>query len=298
MSVFKSHRFVPRDPAKAEEEMKAMRHRIDVGNRGSEGFALIVAILALTLLTLLGITLSVTTTTEVQIAANYKRSQQALYNAEAGLEVGKRVLQNMVWDNILPVARGTWSCSDLSTPSTCTPPSAPASRYTGAARDRENTGCDLRANAGYGIVLNDGTTVYENISTVPGMTSIVLPGTFTLWIRRPVIVNQVGTLQDYNTDNSTLVLTAEGTAPFTSSTATRLTTSARAVRVMEMTLTRNQNYCDGRAAQVGGGAEGNNKGDCSRIDNITANEALSDLGGQLSSGTQAGTGAEKSAGAL
>ncbi len=50
-----------------------------------QGFALVLAILALLLLTFLGLTLAVNTTTELQIATNFKWSQQALFNAEAGV---------------------------------------------------------------------------------------------------------------------------------------------------------------------------------------------------------------------
>jgi len=49
--------------------------------RSERGFALILAILSLMLLTFLGLTLATTTSTELQIATNYRWSQQALYNA-------------------------------------------------------------------------------------------------------------------------------------------------------------------------------------------------------------------------
>ena len=74
------------------------------GGSGAAGFALILAILALMLLTFLGLTLATMTSTELQIATNYRWSQQALYNAEAGLEYGKALLRNMNWSLILPDA--------------------------------------------------------------------------------------------------------------------------------------------------------------------------------------------------
>ena len=43
------------------------------------GFALVLALLALLLLTFLGLTLAVTTSTELQIATNYRWSEQARY---------------------------------------------------------------------------------------------------------------------------------------------------------------------------------------------------------------------------
>ncbi len=64
----------------------------DAVPKGEQGFALVLAILALMLLTFLGLTLATTTSTELQIATNYRWGQQALYNAEAGLEAGKVIL--------------------------------------------------------------------------------------------------------------------------------------------------------------------------------------------------------------
>jgi len=66
------------------------------------------------LLTFLGLTLATTTSTELQIATNYRWSQQALYNAEAGLEAARIVLSGIAdpttgWATRLPAARpGTW----------------------------------------------------------------------------------------------------------------------------------------------------------------------------------------------
>src|SRR5216683_6005882 len=74
---------------------------------GESGFALILAILALMLLTTLGLALAAITSTELQIATNYRWSQQALYNAEAGVEVGKIILRSVQpdWAAVLPPAR-------------------------------------------------------------------------------------------------------------------------------------------------------------------------------------------------
>ena len=81
--------------------------------------------MALMLLTFLGLTLAATTSTELQIATNYRWSQQALYNAEAGIEAGKIILRNIPsaisWDTILPtVQRG--ALGTRPTPSPLRPP--------------------------------------------------------------------------------------------------------------------------------------------------------------------------------
>ena len=80
------------------------------GRSGERGFALVLAILSLMLLTFLGLTMATTTSTELQIATNYRWSQQALYNAEAGLEAARVVLSRTAdvttqWTPILPAVR-------------------------------------------------------------------------------------------------------------------------------------------------------------------------------------------------
>jgi hypothetical protein len=51
-----------------------------------DGSALVVALMAMMLLTALGLALVLTTSTETMIAANYSSGQEALYAAEAGIE--------------------------------------------------------------------------------------------------------------------------------------------------------------------------------------------------------------------
>src|SRR5437867_4139967 len=99
-----------RTPNQEQEElMRDVRN----GQRAAEesGFALILAILALMLLTTLGLALATITSTELQIATNYRWSQQALYNSEAGVEVGKIILRSVQpdWTAVLPNGRpATW----------------------------------------------------------------------------------------------------------------------------------------------------------------------------------------------
>ena len=119
------------------------------------GFALILALLALMLLTFLGLTLATTTSTELQVAANYRWSQQAYYNAEAGLEAAKIMLRRVQDANkVLPVARVGTSWNEY----TANPTSAPTGlALATATRNFENWRCDKRGNGvGYGVVINDG----------------------------------------------------------------------------------------------------------------------------------------------
>src|SRR5512139_1916849 len=107
---------------------------VDGRRAGESGFALLLAILSLMLLTFLGLTLAATTSTELQIATNYRWSLQAFYNAEAGIEAGKRVLQNVNWRAAMPAARGSWA------PPTTTPvptTNQPVPPFAGATRNFE-----------------------------------------------------------------------------------------------------------------------------------------------------------------
>jgi hypothetical protein len=194
------------------------------GRRGESGFALVLAILSLMLLTFLGLAMATATSTELQIATNYRWSQQALYNAEAGLEAGRIVLSNMAdasqeWAALLPPARTLpW---DPATPS--------AAAFAGTGRDYERWECDEKgAGVGYGVVLVDAVQRYEDIGTFAGQT---INGAFTIWIRRPLVGNDAGQYQDA-VEDSRLVIVAEGIAPY-SGQADAFVRSRQAVRVLE-----------------------------------------------------------------
>ena len=227
------------------------------------GFALILAILSLMLLTFLGLTLATTTSTELQIATNYRWSQQALYNAEAGLEAARIVLSNVAKDN--PSAGwGTLLYAARTTP--WTPPSLPpAPSGTPAGRDYERQGCDTTANVGYGRVIEDASTRYENVSTFADRS---LNGAFTIWIRRNLIVSNAGAYTD-DTRNDLGTIVAEGVAPYTGP-GTAFTRSRQAVRVLEVQLALGLESlgdpCLGaQAGQEGGSPMGENFNPCAPI---------------------------------
>jgi hypothetical protein len=205
-----------------------MDDRVATG-RQERGFALILAILSLMLLTFLGLTLATTTSTELQIATNYRWSQQALYNAEAGLEAARIVLSQpgvadvgAQWNAVLPAVR----TSPASWPPVAG--SAPPPVETAAGRDFFHSDCDDRGGIGFGLVLNDGTTRYENVSDFAGET---LNGAFTVWVRRGLRVDNAGLYSD-ETRNDTVVIVSEGVAPYTGP-GDAFTQSHQAVRVLE-----------------------------------------------------------------
>jgi hypothetical protein len=249
---------------RVEEAQSGMRE-----GRKDGGFALILALMALMLLTFLGLTLAVSTSTELRISNNYRWSQQAQYNAEAGIEVARNLLRTMDWGTILPTARAaTWE------PDTFTSPGlVPTAKYARAdaiglaTRNFENGPCDTWGNgAGYGVVLDDGgaDAPYQNKTTILGQS---LNGAITLWIRRPLVTSPDGIFTD-NTSSDALVITSEGSAPFVGAAMGSVTAqTGRAVHVMEATLARTvDKVCGSRGGQTGGGPEGAGFSPCDPID--------------------------------
>jgi hypothetical protein len=79
-----------------------MRRPLASRARDEQGIALIIALMAMTLLMALGVALVLTTMTETKIASNYRDGTEALYAADAAVE---RVMQDILtvpdWNNIL-----------------------------------------------------------------------------------------------------------------------------------------------------------------------------------------------------
>jgi hypothetical protein len=282
-------------PKANEGEEREMNARPTQARSTSEaGFALILAILALMLLTFLGLTLSTTTSTELQIATNYRWSQQALYNAEAGIEAGKLILRNIPtdWNSILPARRTTpWGGPSATLPTA--PGTAPS---TTATRNYENSGCDTTNGTGYGAVLDDtpagglnlsqsANGPYENVTTFLGQP---LPGAFTLWVRRDVATcsgNDVpaglgctaqGQLVDSDS-NTSLVLIVEGVAPRPAGVGGDLASINRAVRLLQVRLSREAGTdaaCESAEGQTGTTASGANFGACAPLTSSALDAAL------------------------
>jgi len=234
-----------------------MRHATPDPRRrqGEQGFALILALLSLVLLTFLGLTLATTTSTELQIAANYRWSQAAYYNAEAGVEVGKRYLREVDWRALLPLPRSVADIQGGTLPD-------PLSNRTGPegepSRNFELSECDTIGAIGYGVVLDDPgeTFPFQNSSQMLGET---LNGTFTLWIRRELAWDPVYSGWKESEEDDRLVLTAEGRAPFQQGGATTvLARQTQAVRYLEVHLLRDEGDagCDNYSGQESRGPYG------------------------------------------
>jgi PilX N-terminal len=238
------------------------------------GFALILAILSLMLLTFLGLTLATTTSTELQIATNYRWSKQALYNAQAGLEAAKLLLSNVArtggnWGLIVPAARtAPWSA-----PINNQTPGAPVATPSAiAGRDYERNDCTPgdRGGVGYGVVLRavdpqtSNSIRWENVSNFMGQG---LNGAFTLWVRREVVAATNGTFTDDATAAPTaLVITSEGVAPFVGA-STAFSRANQASQVIELTLAlvTVDKKCRQPVGQEGAGPSGENFDTCSKL---------------------------------
>jgi Tfp pilus assembly protein PilX len=271
-----------------QEALEAMSER-NRSRQSERGFALVLAILALMLLTFLGLTLATTTSTELTIATNYRWSQQARYNAEAGLEVAKSMLRTLDWPTLLPDVRG-----GLLAPTNWDGATAPAieggvagvaktsrdDNWGNPTRNFENWQCDRRGNGmGYGVILDDpGSAIGPASGPVQYRTQYLgrdLNGAFTVWIRRPVAPRADGRFQDYQADADTMVVVAEGIAPFTGGTfqagtaASAFGQANAAVQVVEAVVSRQvalgSDPCGGRGGQAGGGSEGSGFSPCTPV---------------------------------
>jgi hypothetical protein len=262
-----------------------------------DGFALVLAILSLMLLTFLGLTLATTTSTELQIATNYRWSQQALYNAQAGLEASKLLLSNVAraggnWGQLVPAPRtAPWvppiNNQNLGAP-LATPPAV-----TGRDYERNNCTPGDRSGIGYGLVLRapDPQTAtptrWENISSFMGQN---LNGAFTVWVRREVVPASSpanGTFTDDLAGAPTaLVITSEGVAPF-SGASTAFTRASQATRVIELTLAlvTVDKKCRQPVGQEGSGPSGENFDTCSKLTGGVGGSLGKVFGGGAGSGT-------------
>jgi hypothetical protein len=240
-------------------------------NSRESGFALILALLALALLTTMGLALANSSSVELQIATNQRWSESARFNAEAGLEYAKKLLVAAPdWSVLLPPARVASPWGPTAWTGTSPNPTAP---FTNATRNFESFRCDQRGyGMGYGVVYDDGTSggLLEYKSDIGGAA---LNGAYTIWIRRPVMWSGGSgtgtTLQDYPSDDVVMVL-AEGVAPYTGAgqNTGAVGVANRSVFMIEALLTRkgapvlDQSQCNTRQGQAGGSSSGGNTAGC------------------------------------
>jgi hypothetical protein len=204
-----------------------------------QGSAFVISVLILFVLSVLGMALMLTTTTEKDIAINYRWGEQAFFNADAALEYGKNVLGDYLlrdgdFEEILPPPRGDATVADASAPwGDARPDPLSCDPTTPGCRDYQYfvdhcppgaTGPCVRVYIGRVLQRRDGTPVQYDFrlpgGIIPGDLDgdavADLEGTVTLWVRRPVVgTRDYGALGPNNPTelHDRVILTAEGTAP-------------------------------------------------------------------------------------
>jgi hypothetical protein len=215
-----------------------MRHAVpEVARKpgGNEGSAFVISILVLFVLSVLGLALMLTTSTEKDIAINYRWGEQAFFNADAALEYGKNVLASYAvlssdFEAILPLARADATVPDNTQPWGAALPGGGCNPMAPGCRDNQyfvdqcpqgGGGPCTRAYIGLVLTRLDGTqAMWDFRMPAAGIAGDLdndgvadIDGTYTIWVRRPL----VGT-RDYGSlpnENDRVILTAEGTAPGT-----------------------------------------------------------------------------------
>jgi hypothetical protein len=205
------------------------------------GSAFVISVLILFVLSVLGMALMLTTTTEKDIAINYRWGEQAFFNADAALEYGKNVLGDHLlkdgsFEFILPPARADATVADSGQPwgaarpndtDACVDPSSPGCRDYQYFVDHcppGGGGPCVRVYIGKVLLRPDLTLAQYDFrlpggvvaGDVDGDGTADLDGTFTLWVRRPVVgTHDYGVRDAANPSglHDRVILTAEGTAP-------------------------------------------------------------------------------------
>ncbi len=255
-----------------------------VRGASEEGSAFVISILVMFILAVLGMALMLTTTTEKDIAINYRWGEQAFYNADAALEYGKNVLGEYLlrdgdFSKILPDARVDVTVGSSSEPWGTNVPTA-----TGACTDPASPGCrDFQyfvdhcptggggpcARVYIGKVLRrpaDETRVQYDFRSpgasvagdLDGDGIADIEGTATVWVRRPLVGSKDYGAPDPDTAptgrHDRAILTAEGTAPGAMGAGTGRSVS---LRRLEMTVRRPTGGIEGdEYGRVTGGSSG------------------------------------------
>jgi hypothetical protein len=204
-----------------------------------EGSAFVISILVLFVLSVLGMALMLTTTTEKDIAINYRWGEQAFFNADAALEYGKNVLGDYLlrdgnFKAVLPPARDDVRVASAAEPwGTARPDAGSCNPSSPGCRDYQYfvdhcppgaPGPCVRVYIGKVLERTDRTPVQYDFRLPGGVVAgdvdgdgvADLEGTVTLWVRRPVVgTRDYGATDIDNPDglHDRVILTAEGTAP-------------------------------------------------------------------------------------
>jgi hypothetical protein len=246
-----------------------------------EGSAFVISILVLFVLSVLGMALMLTTTTEKDIAINYRWGEQAFFNADAALEYGKNVLGAYLLANgdfagILPPPRPDVTVADGNAPwGDARPDPGACNPSVAGCRDDQyyvdrcppaGGGPCVRVYIGRVLARPDGTLAQNDFRNPGGAVAGDLDGdgtqdiegSFTIWVRRPIVGNADYGAPDARNPNGLhdrVILTAEGTAPGSMGAGAGRPVS---LRRLEMTVRRPTAGIEGD--QYGNPAQGSGRG--------------------------------------
>lgn len=236
------------------------------------GSAFVISILVMFVLTVLGMALMLTTTTEVDIATNYRWGEMAFFHAEAGLEYAKNVLgeyrgrrKDGNLEYALPKARPKGKMAN-------DPELGPL--QTTASRDNQYSlpyPGDPSVRVVVGKVLFDRVKgrhlQYDYFNPTQGLgggqisgiggigQQDDIQGTATIWVRRPIVPippSAGGGLQD-NPLHDEVIITSEGTAPNYETAATGRPSATRRLEMSIRIVTEGQvDYYHSQAGGAGG----------------------------------------------
>lgn len=245
---------------------------LELGKRySSAGSAFVISILVLFVLTVLGLALMLTTTAEKDISVNYRWSEMAFFNADAGLEYGKNVLAGYVlrdgdFRNALPPAR---TSADMNNP-----PEALCSPSNPGCRDYQFNIPQGGVRLYIGRVLRDANgrvlqydfrnpTAGDLRGDIDADGVMDVSGSVTIWVRRPISGNaDYGALGTSTADrHDKAIITAEGVAPNYEGGGTG---RAAALKRLEMTVS------------ISGGLDSERYADSTKGSDIRSNAAQAD----------------------
>ena len=82
---------------------------------GEEGLAVLIALMGLSVFSLLGLYMAFNATTELRVSDNYESQIQAGYAAQAGLNHARALLAGLNWNDLLQGPDATYSTSNTYT---------------------------------------------------------------------------------------------------------------------------------------------------------------------------------------
>ena len=198
------------------------------------GFALVIVMVTLLMITILGLNAIMTSSTDIQIAGNERVSTKALFIADAGLNHGIRALRGQNFDTLLTAITGAYNADVATTKfDLINQPSFDGGNYkVYLINDYPNDPGDLGKNM-YNSDTND-IVVLRSEATYAGITKVIEAKATRIAADFPIVggVGIVGAVEEIDISGNAFSITGNDTDPTgwnTSSTTSCDATSGIAV---------------------------------------------------------------------